>query len=84
MALDKQQLTTLLSAVADTREDEIDCDECLAGMAEFAELELVGVEVPDALDRIRAHLASCPECAEEYAVLLDLVSATSAGADHRE
>ena len=39
MPLDKQQVKTLLSFVADTREDEITCDECLAGMAEFAETQ---------------------------------------------
>ncbi len=31
MPLDKQQVKVLVSAVADTREDEINCDECLAG-----------------------------------------------------
>ena len=74
MPLDKQQVGKLLASVAATREEEIACDECLAGMAEFAEAELVGAEIPDALERIKAHLAACPECAEEYAVLLDVVS----------
>lgn len=80
MALDRQEVERLLFSVATTREDEIDCDGCLAGMAEFAELELVGAEVPDALDRIQAHLDSCPECAEEYRALLEAVSAASSDA----
>ena len=45
MSLEKQQVAALLSSVADTREDEIGCDECLAGMAEFAETELIGAEI---------------------------------------
>ncbi len=80
MPLDKQQVKTLLSFVADTREDEITCDECLAGMAEFAETQLVGTEIADAQKHIQAHIAFCPECAEEYAVLLEVVSGASSGA----
>ena len=80
MPLDKQQVKTLLSFVANTREDEITCDECLAGMADFAETQLVGAEIPDAKKRIQAHIAFCPECAEEYEVLLEVVSAASSDA----
>ena len=69
MALSREQVTHLLSAVCATREREIDCDACLAGMAEFAEAELVDAEVPEALSRIRDHIAFCPECAEEYELL---------------
>jgi hypothetical protein len=70
MALDRRQLERLLTLVADTRDDEIACDECLAGMAEFAEQRLAGVEIREALRRIELHLASCPECTEEYELLL--------------
>ncbi len=80
MPLDKQQIKTLLSFVADTREDEITCDECLSGMAEFAETQLLGAEIPDAQKHIQSHIAFCPECAEEYEVLLEAVSAASSGA----
>ncbi len=80
MPLDKQQVKTLLSFVADTREDEITCDECLGGMAEFAETQLLGAEIPDAKKHIQAHIAFCPECAEEYEVLLEVVSAASSDA----
>ena len=79
MSLEKQQVEALLSSVADTREDEIGCDECHAGMAEFAERELIGADVPTALRRIQAHIAFCPECTEEYELLLDMVDATSLG-----
>ncbi len=75
MPLDKQQIRTLLSFVADTREDEITCDECLSGMAEFAETQLLGAEIPDAQKHIQAHIAFCPECGEEYEVLLEAVGA---------
>ncbi len=80
MPLDKQQVKTLLSFVANTREDEITCDECLAGMAEFAETQLLGADIPGAQKHIQAHIAFCPECAEEYEVLFAAVSAASSGA----
>jgi hypothetical protein len=69
MALEREQIRTLVAAVSATRGAEIDCDECLAGMAEFAEAELVDTELSDALQRVREHLVGCPECAEEYALL---------------
>jgi hypothetical protein len=77
MPLDRRQIETLLSAVSRTCEEEITCGECLAGMAEFAELRLVGAEIPQALRRIQEHLVICPECAEEYEVLLDVVRAAA-------
>jgi len=69
MPLDRDQIGRLMRLVADTHEDEIPCDDCLAGMAAFAERELAGVEIPEALRRTEAHLQTCPECAEEYALL---------------
>jgi len=77
MPLDKQQLRSLISQVAQTREDELTCDECLAGMAEFAETQLVETELSAALRRIEAHLAFCPECTEEYELLLAMLEAQS-------
>ena len=77
MRLDRQQLKSLLTSVANTREDEITCGDCLAGMAEFSEQQLIGAEIPTALKRIEAHIAFCPECAEEYELLLDILCAAS-------
>jgi len=39
-------------------------------MAEFAEAQLEGLEIRDALGRVEAHLDPCADCAEEYALLL--------------
>jgi predicted metal-binding protein len=77
MPLERQQIKTLLSAVSRTRDEYIDCGECLASMAEFAELQLVGAEIPEALHLIQEHLAICPECTEEYEVLLDVIRAAA-------
>ena len=75
MALDRMQLRRLLAFVGSTRDDEIACDDCLADMAEFAEAELVGAEIPVALRRVEEHLSACPECADEYAALMQALRA---------
>lgn len=74
MPLSKDQLSRLLVIVADTRDDEIACDECLAGMAEFADSRLLGNTISNALKRIEAHIEFCPECKEEYELLLALLA----------
>lgn len=71
MPLDQDQIDKLMRSVAQTRERELDCDACLAGMAEYAEANLLGLETSEALDRVRAHIDFCGECAEEYEVLLE-------------
>ncbi|MGB8328503.1 MAG: hypothetical protein WCE62_00140 [Polyangiales bacterium] len=75
MPLSKDQLSRLLVIVADTRDDEITCDECLAGMAEFADARLLGSTISTALKRIEAHIEFCPECKQEYELLLALLAA---------
>ena len=73
MALEKEQVLSFVASVARTRDTEMDCDACLAGMAEFAETQLAGLEVPDALHRIQEHLEVCPECSEEYETLIEVL-----------
>lgn len=77
MPLSKEQLATLLGFVAGTRDEEISCDECLAGMAEFADAQLVGNAISTALQRIQDHIEFCPECKEEYELLLALLATQS-------
>jgi len=44
MRLDRSQINALLTSVANTCEEEITCGDCLAGMAEFAEKQLIDSE----------------------------------------
>lgn len=75
MPLSKAQVTALLTFVADTNDEEITCGECFDGMADFADKQLVGASLDEALERVEAHIAFCPECSEEYAVLRDMLAA---------
>lgn len=70
MALSDDQIRSLVRALTLTREHEINCSECLDEVAEFAERELAGRPVPDALEAVRHHLTRCGECRDEYEALL--------------
>ncbi|MCR9296394.1 MAG: hypothetical protein NXI32_27095 [bacterium] len=69
MRLSKEETDELLRQIGLTEDQEIDCDQCLALVAEFAEQEACGARVRAALEAVRQHLAICGECQEEYAAL---------------
>ena len=69
MNIDDQQVQALLGMLALTKDVESDCDHCLQHMAEFAEAELSGKSISEALICIDEHLERCGECREEYAAL---------------
>jgi len=69
MTLSKKEIDNLVSLIVRTREHEIDCDECLTRISEFAEAELAGKTIPESLKTIEHHLDICSECREEYEVL---------------
>ena len=69
MPLSNKELEGLLRLVGLTDDNEINCEQCLALVAEFAELELAGKTVPEGLKVIEQHLSVCSECQEEYEAL---------------
>jgi hypothetical protein len=75
MSVSKEEIAELLRLIGLTREDEIDCERCLALVAEFAERELAGRSVPDGLEAVAHHLSICAECCEEYQALLEALKA---------
>ena len=75
MSLSREQIAELLRLIGLTRDEEIDCERCLALVAEFAERELAGRSVPAGLEAVAHHLSICAECCEEYKVLLEALKA---------
>ena len=69
MALTPQEMQTLLQLIELTRDSEINCEQCLALVAEFAERKLAGKPIPQAVTAVEHHLSICAECQEEYAAL---------------
>lgn len=69
MPLSNKELKDLLRLVGLTNNQEINCEQCLALVAEFAEYELAGKSVPEGLKAVEQHLSVCSECREEYEAL---------------
>ena len=75
MSLSKEEIDDLMRQISLTRDEEIDCERCLARVAEFAERELAGRSVPAGLEAVAHHLSICSECCEEYESLLQALRA---------
>ena len=54
-------------------EPEVGCDACFDQLDRYVELELAGEDADPAIPGLRAHLAGCPACREEYESLRALV-----------
>jgi hypothetical protein len=78
MSLSKEEINNLMRLVGLTKDDEIDCDRCLALVAEFAERELEGRSISVGLEAVEHHLSVCVECCEEYQALLRALKAMDA------
>jgi len=66
MSLSNDELDRLLRLVGLTKDSEMNCEQCLALVAEFAERQLAGKSIPEGMEAIDHHLSICPECREEY------------------
>ena len=71
---DRPDLDNVLSRVLGPAEPEVGCDECFDELDRYVELELAGRDADAAVPGLRAHLAGCPACREEFESLRDLVS----------
>lgn len=69
MPLSKKEIDELLRLVGLTEDTELNCDQCLSLIAEFAEQQLQGKTVHDGLQAVQQHLSVCGECREEYEAL---------------
>ena len=75
MKLTHDQIVSLKKVLSITRDQEINCNECLDHVGEFAELQLEDIPVTKALEAVEHHLTLCPECREEYEALLEAMEA---------
>lgn len=74
MNLSPEFLKKIVTKVANTRPDEISCDECFEQLDEFAEQVLSGKPVGEAMPLVQDHLERCHDCREEFEALLDSLS----------
>lgn len=71
MLLSKEQIAKLLNLVATTQPSQLDCDGCLEHVAQYAEEQLAGHNLCEALRDVERHLADCPCCQHEFESLLE-------------
>lgn len=62
-----------------TRPDEIGCDECLARMDRFVEMELEGKHPAQAMPLVQDHLERCRDCRQEFEALLEALRHLDSG-----
>lgn len=79
MPLHPKQIEMLTELVSGTQERELDCEEVLPHLATWAERILSGKSIDDADPAILHHLKICPECAEEFRVLTDVMKENTPG-----
>ncbi len=69
MPLSQEEIDSLLRLIGHTEDAEINCEQCLALVAEFAEQQLRGRSVHEGLKAVEQHLSVCTECRDEYEAL---------------
>lgn len=74
MTLSFEQIKSLLSIVAITSDDSLECDDCFSHVAQFAETTLSGVGLSESMELVRNHLVNCPCCKDEFEALLAAMS----------
>jgi hypothetical protein len=71
MALTLQTVRSVIRQGLPPAHAEIDCDECLRQVAQFAESVLADKEPREKLALVRQHFEICAECREEFQILLE-------------
>ncbi len=74
--LKRGDVVKLVRIIAETRELEIDCDECFERLDIFAETDLSGVDASAAMPLVRDHLDKCADCRSKFEALLTALRST--------
>jgi predicted anti-sigma-YlaC factor YlaD len=64
--LDRTNFLHWLDQLYNTAATEIDCDQLQAFLPAYVDFEAAGNDPASRLPQVKAHLAQCPDCAEEY------------------
>ncbi|MDB4614588.1 hypothetical protein OAH18_02750 [bacterium] len=85
MKLSREEIESLLRLIANTKTEEVDCDDMMQALAQFGEKLAHGQTGDDVLDAlIQHHLKICPECNEEFDMLRAIVDDGSLGDDEQQ
>lgn len=73
MQLNDQQVRALLLACRETHAEELDCEQFLTFLAEYAEARTEGRALPQSLAKAEEHERLCANCHEECRALIELI-----------
>jgi len=77
MKITQDFIKKIVGMAAQSRQDEIGCDDCFDQLHEFAEIELEGKSAAEAMPLVKDHLKRCGDCREEYEALLEALKTVS-------
>lgn len=77
--MNRIHLIEWLERIYATAEAETDCEQLQAILPTVVEFEIAGGDVLGRFPQVKAHLAQCPDCAEEYAGLREVARLESRG-----
>jgi hypothetical protein len=77
--IDQTQAYGFLQNVLTTEEEELDCEEVMAVIARYVEVEIANGNPRDVSAGVPLHLSHCPHCAEMYETLKVLASLEADG-----
>jgi len=71
MPLSDEQIAALVRMVASAESDDLDCGGCYEQLSEFADAQLAGKEIAEALKAVEIHLQQCQCCHDEFTALME-------------
>ena len=74
--LPNEAILGFLRVLEETDDEELSCDEIFNKLDEYVEREVDKKDAAHLMPLIREHLDLCPDCCEEYEVLLDVIEKT--------
>jgi len=76
--LPNEAVLGFLRLLEETHEEELSCDEIYIKLDEYVQREVDKKDAAKLMPLIRDHLDTCPDCHEEFEVLLDVIEKTDA------
>jgi hypothetical protein len=67
--LNPEKLKKIVGMIAETRDEELNCDGCFAEMNRFIDLLIEGKRPEEAMPLMQHHLDMCGECHEDFEAL---------------
>ena len=78
MMMERPDLKQALGRLLGPAGPEVGCNECFEQLDRYVEVEFAGGDADAVIPGLRAHLAGCPACREEYESLRALVGGEQA------